>query len=279
SSLREAGISPIVVVTGYMKEDLEKHLVHRNVTFVHNADYEHSQMLDSIKLGLKALMGTCHRALLIPADMPMFSVHTLNTVAGTTGDVVIPAHKGIPGHPVLVNLGIAEKIIKYKGEKGLRGAMGEGRLKVVQTEVNDPGILIEANTKKDHHDIIDYERDRLMATPVYTQIEPVICRNKPFLNRETVEFLKEIELCGSMNAACKKMKIAYSRGWTMVNTAETQSGIFFLSRKTGGSGGGSSALTPEGKAYMDKFEQLSLELEIAAGEIFRRIFPSEEKQK
>ncbi|MEG0663206.1 MAG: NTP transferase domain-containing protein, partial [Anaerovoracaceae bacterium] len=27
SSLREAGISPIVVVTGYMKEDLEKHLV------------------------------------------------------------------------------------------------------------------------------------------------------------------------------------------------------------------------------------------------------------
>ena len=52
-SLKEAGASPIFLVTGYRGEDLRAHLTGEDIRFVENPDYAATQMFDSVKLGLE----------------------------------------------------------------------------------------------------------------------------------------------------------------------------------------------------------------------------------
>ena len=54
-TLRQAGIRPIVVITGYHADILEHHIAHRGAVFVRNKNYEKSQMFDSVCLGLNLL--------------------------------------------------------------------------------------------------------------------------------------------------------------------------------------------------------------------------------
>ncbi len=49
-------------------------------------------------------------------------------------------------------------ILTYRGGKGLRGAMdawGEG---VREIEVEDPGVLLDTNTKMDYESLLAYEK-------------------------------------------------------------------------------------------------------------------------
>ncbi len=76
-TLRQAGIRPIVVITGYQADILEHHIAHRGAVFVRNKNYEKSQMFDSVCLGLKYMQKKVDRVLLFPADIPMVSAGTI----------------------------------------------------------------------------------------------------------------------------------------------------------------------------------------------------------
>ena len=52
-TIRQAGISPIVVVTGYQADVLERHISHRGAVCIRNKRYETSQMYGSICMGLR----------------------------------------------------------------------------------------------------------------------------------------------------------------------------------------------------------------------------------
>ena len=52
-TIRQAGISPIVVVTGYQADVLERHISHRDAVCIRNKRYETSQMYGSICMGLR----------------------------------------------------------------------------------------------------------------------------------------------------------------------------------------------------------------------------------
>ena len=75
-----------------------------------------------------------------------------------------------------------------------------------------------------------------------------------------------------MLGACQLREISYSKGWKMVKNAEDQLGIEFLVRQAGGSKGGVSFLTGEGKAFLRKYRELEERLEQYAERAFRDIF-------
>ena len=54
SMLRRLGADPVIVVTGYRAEELEAHLKGTGACFVRNTRYRHTQMFDSVKLGIQA---------------------------------------------------------------------------------------------------------------------------------------------------------------------------------------------------------------------------------
>ncbi|MGI6256663.1 MAG: NTP transferase domain-containing protein [Anaerovoracaceae bacterium] len=270
TQLRNGGVTDVVVVTGHDGDHVEKELVHRKVTCVRNHSFRKSQMLDSIKLGIGALAENPDKLLILPADIPSVSEETVNALIGQTGMIVVPTHEGRNGHPILIDQEILPLLGEYTGKRGLRGFIEEIGFQTF--EVEDKGILIEANTEDQWEKAVSYETEQLMAQPLRADVAISLARKKEFINLETVEFLIAIDWMGSMNKACKETKIPYSRGWTMINDAEEQMGHALIRRQTGGKKGGSSHLTKEGKDLIEKYLALKDEVEAATEEAFRKIF-------
>ena len=65
--------------------------------------------------------------------------------------------------------------------------------------------------------------------------------------------LEYIEATGSIQEACARMELSYSKGSRMIKKAEKQLGFRLLERRIGGSGGGGSRLTPEAKDFPGDF--------------------------
>ena len=55
NNFRQAGISKVVVVTGYHADVLECHLASNNVVFLRNENYANTHMFDSVRIGLEYL--------------------------------------------------------------------------------------------------------------------------------------------------------------------------------------------------------------------------------
>lgn len=67
-TFQKAGVSPIVVITGYKSEEIERNLAYYGVIFLYNGEYENSQMLDSAKIGLDFLKNKCDQVIFNPVS-------------------------------------------------------------------------------------------------------------------------------------------------------------------------------------------------------------------
>ncbi|MDY3619515.1 DVU_1551 family NTP transferase [Agathobaculum sp.] len=167
--LIEGGAERVVVVTGSRARDVERALVGLPVRFAHNAAYEQTQMLDSAKIGLRAL-GDCEATLVLPADIPMFHPETLDALQKarehTGADAVRPGMGGAHGHPLLLSSKAAAAVLAYDGTGGLKGALRLLRLETCA--VDDPGCLLDADTKEDYERLLAF---RAGSAPTDGEIE------------------------------------------------------------------------------------------------------------
>ncbi len=148
----------------------------------------------------------------------------------------------------------------------------KGLLRACYVPVTDPGIFMELNNKGDSGAILEYDITMRDEVPISPVVQISLKRNKEFLNSEFVTFLRNVEKTGSMNGACQKMGIAYSRAWTMINQAENQLGFPLIQRLTGGKGGGSSVLTPQCLQIVEQYETFTNKLNVEAIRIFKELF-------
>ena len=119
-------------------------------------------------------------------------------------------------------------ILTYRGGKGLRGAMdawGEG---VREIEVEDPGVLLDTNTKMDYESLLAYEKDRQKRGELAFRASISLSREEECFSALTADFLEAVAESGSMLGACQIRDISYSKGWKMLKIAEAQLGIQFL---------------------------------------------------
>ena len=142
STLKHAGITQIIVVTGYKADELEHHLSRYDVMFFRNFNYADSEMFDSYRIGISYLLGKCEKILLTPCDIPFFTADTIRSLMETRGDFIQPAYNGKPGHPIILSSRMAKRILDYEGEGGLAGAISEYGIQPQTVEVYDSGILL-----------------------------------------------------------------------------------------------------------------------------------------
>lgn len=76
----------------------------------------------------------------------------------------------------------------------------------------------------------------------------------------------------SLNEACKKMNLSYTKALKMIKGSEKNLGFKLLDRKIGGSGGGGSSLTPECILFLNKYDEFENELITKASDIFDEYF-------
>ena len=272
-NFRRAGVSDIVMVTGYNADNLEKALKDFGITFVRNNNYENTQMFDSARLGLEEINGRYDRVFFCPVDVPFFTDQTVSEEIELMDrnddlEVIVPECGGKDGHPLLIRGTTISKILAHNGERGMKGAyelLPEGS--VVRIKVNDEGAVIDADTRDDYRKLVDIHNDRIMH-PI---IKVSFASTSPFFEPGTVSLLKEIDRCSNVREACEKCGFSYSKGWTILKSCEEKFGYTIVERQAGGQMGGTARVTDKGRDLLNAYEELEKELEEIATERFREL--------
>ena len=273
-TLKRSGIDPVVVVTGKQGDEVEKHIAGLRVICLRNQNYGNTQMYNSICLGLNYIEDLCDRVFILPAKFPMFLPETIKRMMDMDAQVVCPVFEGRRGHPVLVSSNIIGKLLNYKGEKGLRGALRQVDVDrcAWEVEVEDQGIILAVETDEDRaQGNLDNER-----LDIFPQIQLTLERDEGFFGPSVAQFLSLIDHTGSMQTACRQMHMSYTKGWKILKAAEKQLGYPLLITQSGGAEGGSSLLTPKAKDFLARFLGMEKELREAALKLYQKYFSMED---
>lgn len=102
-TIRQAGISPIVVVTGYQADVLERHISHRGAVCIRNKRYETSQMYGSICMGLRHIQKKSRSGAVVPCRRADDHGGHNREDGAAPGSMAVPVCQGkkrTPGHVV-----------------------------------------------------------------------------------------------------------------------------------------------------------------------------------
>lgn len=269
ATLKQAGAARVVVVTGYNAEELERHLAASGVVFLRNENYRTTHMFDSALIGLRYLRDKCRQVLFTPVDIPLFTAATVDALLESGAELACPVCGGSRGHPILMSSNVIDRVLKDSGEGGLDGALSRCGVPMTLVEVDDAGILHDADTPEDYRELLRMHNSQL-TRPV---VQVSICREKRFLDPRVAMLLTLTDETQSVRAACQRMQLSYSSGWNAINLLETELGYPVVARSQGGQHGGRSSLTEKGRALLRAYEAYTLRLRAMADELFVQYFP------
>lgn len=275
-TLKRSGVDPVVVVTGKDGDEVEKHIAGLRVICLRNKDYGHTQMFNSICMGLNYIEDLCDRVFILPAKFPMFLPCTIKRMLESEALAVCPVFEGRRGHPVLVSNKIIGKLLAYKHDKGLSGALRQADMNFCTEEiqVEDEGIILSIETDEDRTQGT-LENERL---DIFPQVRLTLERDEGFFGPSMAQFLPLIDHTGSMQTACRHMHMSYTKGWRILKAAEKQLGYPLLITQSGGAEGGSSQLTPKAHDFLECFLKMEKELTEDAGRLYQKYFLMEEER-
>lgn len=99
---------------------------------------------------------------------------------------------------------------------------------------------------------------------VYNQI--------PSFGKGVAELMQLCDSYGSLSKACEIMGMSHSKAWKILKRAEQDLNMKLLERVSGGTNGGGSVLSEEGKQLLNKYDQFQKEVHTFAQKTFEEIF-------
>jgi len=267
-TLRQAGVDPIVVITGNQAAILEKHVSRQGVICLRSPDYATTEMLDSAKIGFRYLLSECDRLLFTPVDIPLFTVETVERLIGSDADVAIPLCNGKEGHPLMIAAAVLPEILQFSGAGGLRGALETCSAQPRYVPVSDEGTLFDADTPEDFQRLLSWHNAQMLRP----RIKVELAREETFLTPDAALLLRLVDRSESVRTACGQMNLSYSKGWIILNQMEKQLDFPVVIRHPGGTGGGHTILSDKGRLLLRCYEQLVRESNEAVKELYEKTF-------
>lgn len=84
--------------------------------------------------------------------------------------------------------------------------------------------------------------------------------------------LEGVVRTGSLRRAAIDMNMSYNKAWCVVRESEKNLGFLLLSRTVGGSRGGGSSLTEEGRDFLTRYRAFCEETETLLGGLMEKHF-------
>ena len=268
ATLNQAGVSKIVMVTGYNASVLERHLAGNGIIFLRNDNYERTQMFDSVKIGLDYLRDKCDKVLFTPVDVPLFTAKTVHSILDSGASLACPMCEGKRGHPILIASHLISEILCDCGEQGLKGAMDRCSEPLLRIEVDDPGTIHDADTPEEFSRLLNYHNSQLIRPVVSVSLN----KEKPFFDSKIAMLLMLIDETKSVRAAGQRMQLSYSSCWNIIRTLESQLSYPLIERTQGGAGGSTSILTERGKCLLQRYLDYEQQLKNYANDIYAQYF-------
>ena len=268
ATLSQAGVSKIVMVTGYNATMLERHLSGNGIIFLRNEAYETTQMFDSVKIGLSYLLNKCDKVLFTPVDVPLFTAKTVKTILDSGAPLAVPMCEGKQGHPILIAKELIPEILEDSGEMGLKGAMDRCSVPLLRIDVEDFGTIHDADTPEDFSALVEYHNSQLVRPVVSVSL----AKEKAFFDSKIAMLLMLIDETKSVRAASQRMQLSYSSCWNIIRTLESQLNYTLIERSQGGAGGSTSVLTDRGRSLLERYTTYEKQLKEQANALYDQYF-------
>ena len=154
NSFKSAGFERIAVVVGYQRHKVIPLLRKMKVHYSENRDYDETDMMESVRIGIRAVDPETKGVLFCPGDVPLIAPETIVRVAETFQEkqpkLLIPTFEGQPGHPPMFSGYVMQSILEYRGEEGLRGVFKQFKDSTCFLEVDDEEILQDTDLPSDY---------------------------------------------------------------------------------------------------------------------------------
>jgi len=146
-------VDEVIVVLGWEADKIKEALSDLPCRFTVNKNYERGQS-SSIKVGLREVGQATRAVLILPGDIAMIDAGSINRVLDAfsrySNPILIAAHDGKPGHPILLAKQIFAEVEEIDEQtSGLKSIVKrhEGELRLVET--NSENVLRDFDTPED----------------------------------------------------------------------------------------------------------------------------------
>ena len=152
-NLLDGGVGEIIVVTGHRAGEMREHLAELPVRFAVNED-SLSEMGASIARGVEQLEKSAEAVFIALVDQPAIPPEVIRLLIAERGRtrarLLQPEYEGHGGHPVLIDMGFREELLKLDTQRGLRALFETHRSSVVRVPVASPYVVRDMDTWDDY---------------------------------------------------------------------------------------------------------------------------------
>ncbi len=156
STLRQAEVDQIIVVTGGARRLVEDALMGLPIRLVYNPNYANGEMLTSLQEGLKALPAEIQVALVVLGDQPQIEAQVVGAVIKAyerdRNSLVIPSFQMKRGHPWLVDRVLWDEIIGMDAQKTMRDFLNRDPERIRYVDVETPSIFLDLDTPEEYQE-------------------------------------------------------------------------------------------------------------------------------
>jgi molybdenum cofactor cytidylyltransferase len=152
-ALLGGGADEVIVVTSPEGAAIRAALEDLPVQFAENPD-PGSDMLSTIRCGLRALPANAETIVMLPGDHPAVSaqvIHAMLSAYHTCGHpILVPVHAGRRGHPLVFSARFREEIMNRHESTGLRGLLLQHANDVAEWPTPDAAVVEDLDTPEDY---------------------------------------------------------------------------------------------------------------------------------
>ena len=163
SGVLASRVDEVVVVLGAHREAVEAVVSRHPVRTVVNPEIE-GGMLSSVRCGFRALGREASAVLICPGDHPFAPAAIIDRlIAGrerTGKGIIVPAHKGRRGHPVLIDRRYGNEVETLDAAIGLRQLLRAHPDDVLEVPVRTPAVLADVDRPADYRKALASRRRR-----------------------------------------------------------------------------------------------------------------------
>jgi molybdenum cofactor cytidylyltransferase len=145
------GVEDVVVVTGHRREEVAAAAEELGARPIDNPRFDDG-MYTSVQAGAAAVEEG-RRFFLLPVDYPLVRPETVGRLARAgaraAAEVALPVYGGIPGHPPVLAPEVRGEILGAEPPGGLRELLTGRPIPALRVDVDDPGVLHDADTVAD----------------------------------------------------------------------------------------------------------------------------------
>ncbi len=159
-----AGIERRIAVVGYMADKILSSIDLSGIHVVRSTELD-AGPIGSVRAGISVIGNHPVDGILVwPVDRPRVQVETVRALVArfeeVGGPIVVPRFRGRRGHPVIFARSLFEELRAAPNEEGARAVVHRDPGRVVEVEVDDPGVIEDINTPDDYRKLVREENAR-----------------------------------------------------------------------------------------------------------------------